>query len=85
MMIHEMPPPKLANGAVFRLRATYLSAFPVSQWLFAHSAMDVRSLYGCGAAGVLHPSSSLPFVFEIFYLMPTLSMPVKPIPFLFIY
>ncbi len=27
-------PPKLENRAVFRLRATYLPAFPVSQWLY---------------------------------------------------
>lgn len=51
----ELPPPKLVNGAVFRLGATYLPAFPetlssgflcVAQWVFVPvTAAGQRGLY----------------------------------------
>lgn len=59
----ELLPPKRANGAVFRLRATYLPAFPgIPSGAIAFWRSGFRSLYGCGAAGALHPSSTLPSV-----------------------
>ncbi len=54
----------LLDGRVFRLRAAYSSAFPafmasgLRRGILQYAlTMDFRSLYGCGAAGDLHPSS----------------------------
>jgi hypothetical protein len=47
------------DGQVFRLRATYLPAFP--SWFIHDSGISgFRSHYGCGTAGAFHPSSSHP-------------------------
>ena len=62
MRFHRLPSrEECTDGPVFRLRASYSPAFPARSFRVS-GAWGFRSLYGCGAAGAFHPSSSRPSV-----------------------